>query len=455
MNVKQKLAPILLIAMTLLSIRMLTEQRQEADGKYEALLSEARLAARGGVPERARRKYAEAMAMRPSLALSLEAGGADLKCGEYDAALTWYRDRMLPAFPGEPDVYAFGIRAAVSKGDLKAAFSIYEESAARGAWSEEIEGLIRPVRYAYRLVNYFDEAGPFSRASGLAPVRKDGRWGYVSESGASRIACSYRKAGEMDGCAAVSDTAGRLFLIDPGGVRIASALFLEAKNAGSPGLNKKEKTGRITEMRSPSCGLIPARDGEVWNYYDRETYEKRFGGYREVTRFGNGIAAVSADGETWMLIRTDGTPVSEERYREVASDAEGCPCRTDALFVKTGDGWILIAGSGTRLNSSVYSEVRAFLGDGAAAAKKDGRWLFVDAKGKETDLGEFADAGSFSGGLAAVCVGGKWGYINRAGEIAVAPVFDGASPVSRGGAGFVREGDRWRQIIFTGPVTDW
>ena len=54
-----------------------------------------------------------------------------------------------------------------------------------------------------------------------------------------------------------------------------------------------------------------------------------------------------------------------------------------------------------------------------------GRYGYINAEGKYIINPQFDDAGSFSGGLAAVKMG-KWGYIDKSGKVLINPQFDEA-----------------------------
>ena len=69
---------------------------------------------------------------------------------------------------------------------------------------------------------------------------------------------------------------------------------------------------------------------------------------------------------------------------------------------------------------------------GFAAVKKNdpvsGRtvWSYIDSTGASAFGKVFEDAGPFTGDLAMVKIDGKWGYINRKGDIVVHPDYDQA-----------------------------
>lgn len=92
-------------------------------------------------------------------------------------------------------------------------------------------------------------------------------------------------------------------------------------------------------------------------------------------------------------------------------------------------------------------------GEGLAAVKLGGRWGFMDTDGEVVIPARFALAGTFSQGRASVQLAGrpgrdgnaggpKWGYLDRAGELVIPASFDDARRFSEGLAAVALDG-RW------------
>jgi hypothetical protein len=88
------------------------------------------------------------------------------------------------------------------------------------------------------------------------------------------------------------------------------------------------------------------------------------------------------------------------------------------------------------------------------AAKKPARRAmklgFIDEKGAWAIEPRFEQAKQLSGGLAPVCEGGKWGYVDRAGVIAIPFGFSAAEPFDAFGVAAVRRGSDDGAIDRTG-----
>ena len=74
-----------------------------------------------------------------------------------------------------------------------------------------------------------------------------------------------------------------------------------------------------------------------------------------------------------------------------------------------------------------------------------GKWGYIDKAGKIVINPQFDDAFDFSEGLAPVAIGDEWGYIDKGGKFVINPQFDGALVFSEGLA-MVGIGDKFGYI---------
>jgi hypothetical protein len=103
--------------------------------------------------------------------------------------------------------------------------------------------------------------------------------------------------------------------------------------------------------------------------------------------------------------------------------------------------------SGQVAVSPRYDDVGDFA-EGLAWVKRDGKCGYVDPNGREVIPPQYYTYTNawFSEGMAAICVGnyggGKWGFIDRSGAIAIEPQFELAGFFSEGLAFVVKDGKR-------------
>ena len=86
--------------------------------------------------------------------------------------------------------------------------------------------------------------------------------------------------------------------------------------------------------------------------------------------------------------------------------------------------------TGTPITGSFTAAHR--FSEGLAAAKREGKFGYVDKAGQFVVSRVFDDAAPFSEGFAAVMVDGKWGYINKGGTVTIKPQFESAAEFSEG-----------------------
>lgn len=79
-------------------------------------------------------------------------------------------------------------------------------------------------------------------------------------------------------------------------------------------------------------------------------------------------------------------------------------------------------------------KARCSFSEGLAAVTMHGKWGYIDRRGKLIVPLQWDDVWDFSGGLAAVKLNGKRGYINGIGEVAIPLEWDSTSPFKNGEA---------------------
>jgi hypothetical protein len=259
---------------------------------------------------------------------------------------------------------------------------------------------------------------------------------------------------------------------------------------------------RYANMRRGGDGLFGVESEGVWGYIDAKGQPAIPPKFEDAAPFENGTAAVKANGR-WGYVRPDGTTETEFAFLEIggregayvsARDAEGWAVfrlaasgqmKRVEMYDSSGDSKVQRAYSisdrtviaqfhdGERLLEIVptlsqdqsdagpgkeedfslqtrfpaYDQVRLVsirrMSEGlAAAATAPNKWGYLHkSSGEYLWPGRFEDAFEFGQGFAPVRIGGKWGYIDRAGRIAIQPAYDGAFPFRRGYA-VIREGQK-------------
>lgn len=100
-----------------------------------------------------------------------------------------------------------------------------------------------------------------------------------------------------------------------------------------------------------------------------------------------------------------------------------------------------------------YEAIENF-SDGLAAAKKDGKWGFVDYSNNAVIDFQYDDAHSFSDGLAPVQKDGKWGFIDHDNHVVVDFQYDVACEFSEGKSVVGRYNDGfYTEYLYMGFVT--
>lgn len=174
-----------------------------------------------------------------------------------------------------------------------------------------------------------------------------------------------------------------------------------------------------------SEGLAPVRSPQSGSYgYIRKdgtlAVQPR---YENAAPFRDGLAAVSDKGK-YGFIDKSGKVVIDFPFDQVGGFCEGL-----ARFGVRAPGQKATGLYGGSLDNLVFS----------------GKWGYINKSGNVAVAAQFDEAGDFAEGLAAVKKGALWGYIDPQGKLVIAPQFDEADAFSEGLAA-VNKGGRWGYI---------
>ncbi len=213
----------------------------------------------------------------------------------------------------------------------------------------------------------FQEATVFN--GGVARVKVEGRWGLIDRSGAFVHAPTYDRLGKLVDGACWAVAGGRCYVLDAKGV-VGDAAFDEIRQAFQ-------------------SGVWPVRRGNAWGFLRPDG--RLIGmGWENAVSFSEGRGGVARGGK-WGFVDLEGKVVVSPRY----------------------------------------ADLNGFT-DGRAAVKADDGWTFIDERGRELGIRGLGQPHVFRGGLCAVRVGREWGYIDREGSMVIPPQFAAAGRFAEG-----------------------
>ncbi|MCI0494335.1 WG repeat-containing protein [candidate division KSB1 bacterium] len=145
-----------------------------------------------------------------------------------------------------------------------------------------------------------------------------------------------------------------------------------------------------------------------------------------------------------------------------------CDFMGDIAAVAKQDGWYFIDKSGKILSIRpfVIDNGPDYFQEGLARFKLDDKIGFLDESGRIVIAANFQYVSPFSESLAAFCVGckevdagehslvegGKWGFINRDGDVVIAPQFDAVKQFFKDGKAVVKLNEDWVSIDREGRI---
>jgi uncharacterized protein YfaP (DUF2135 family) len=329
---------------------------------------------------------------------------------------------------------------------------------------EDLKDVQDPVLYAYavrdpeRVLRGFYE--------GFAPVKKNGKWGYIDPSGnALGQGFVYQDVWYFsEGCATV-ETDGKYGLLDNTGRYI-----IEPDTYGQDGINfdvvrplyeglagvnwngRKDRgvinrEGNLVAWFDPQSidlvqdyreGLASVRNHvngtPKWGFIDRNGEIAIPVQYDSVSVFIDGVSRVSNNGKIG-LINGNGDVILPIAYDEIGEFHD------DIAYVRKDNKIGFVRRNGELLRDPIYDSVSNF-SDGLACVCFRGKWGAIDSNGNTVLTPAFEGMKAYSGGVAPAKMNGKWGYVDASGYFVIPPQFEKANSFSEGFAA-VSEGDKY------------
>jgi hypothetical protein len=194
-------------------------------------------------------------------------------------------------------------------------------------------------------------------------------------------------------------------------------------------------------------GLMPVRKDGKWGFMLPDGTMVVKASYRQVAPFHEGFAQVcSDDSGEWGFIDVTGAVRIPTIYDQVWDMHQGHAM----VEGPSGKGRRIIDAKGKIIFDAMGRGIMPS-SDGLIAVRNEGGWGFLNLAGDMAIAGPFDDVSSFSEGLAAVKVGGKYGFIDVHGSLVIPATFDYCMSFSGGLAAFSQD-KHWGFIDSHGTV---
>lgn len=419
-----KLKLIILVALILVGVlvagSVITDQ-ENVTKEYNSYLAVARENAERQIPYVAYKNYQSAMAIR---------GGDEQVFQEYLAqakllGLDMYNSAIEEYYAEFPDsVLANELYCGVlyERGSYKNLISAALKARDKGIATEKVRDWYLECSFMLEgLISGFEEANSFIGA--YARVKVNDKYGYVSDTGSYLLSAMYEGASMMMSSAAVND-GEEWHLINSQGYKI--------QRTNVP----------VDFIGTYSGGKFAVAIGDKYGYTDASLVIPEKLPYEYASTFKSGRAAVKKDGK-WAVINENEQPITDFIFEEVVLDEFDTCINGGVIFVKHNGKYYMMNSNGERITQTAFDAVYPFVNAEPAAVCINGKWGFVDTAGNVVIKPAYENAKSFSAGLGAVCVEGKWGYINTSGTIRIEPKFEDCRPFSASGIAALKEGGIW------------
>ena len=438
---KTKLISIIaVLAMGILVLMLTVSNYSAVEREYNANVASARANAENLIPYNAYNYYKAAFEIRcedEAVYQEYLAQAQLLSKGYYNEAIEDY----VVKFPESATAYELLCKMYYDDGSYSQLMDTALEAREKGLATDQVRDWYNECAYMLRYIKAdVQEPQPF--LGGYALVKMGGAYGYIDENGTFLLAPLYTEASAMmDSYSAVND-GEEWHIINSLGYKVART------------------TKPVDYMGIMVGGKIPVAVGGKYGYVTTTLEIPETLPYDYASNLKNGVAAVKK-GDKWALLHEEKLTVAQNgdlwalttdeqlldyAFEDILLDAYDTCCNDGVIFAKTGGKYYMYNAQGEQISQQGFDDAKPFAGDGLAAICISGKWGFVDTTGAIFMEPQYEDANSFSIGIAGVCVDGKWGYINTNGAFRIACQFEECQPFAANGIAAVKEDGMWSYV---------
>lgn len=340
----------------------------------------------------------------------------------YEAAIEEYVTR----FPGSPEANELLCGMYYEHGSFTLLLDAALLARERNAATEQIKDWYNECAYMLKtLSNGYEEA--YSFLGDVALVKVNGNYGFVNTNGDSMLPPIYSGASPMMGANAAVNDGEEWHIINRGGFKVA--------RTSSP----------VDYMGILVGGKIPIGKDGKYAYTNTGLQIPEELPYDYASNFKNGVAAVKK-GERWALIDIEENLITDHIFEDVILDEFNTCHNAGVIFVKKDGKYYMVNASGQKITETAFDNAKPFVTAEPAAVCVGGKWGFVDSSGNWVMEPQFEDADSYSLGLAGICKDGLWGYINKSGKLMIDHQFEDCLPFTSIGITAVKENEIWKYV---------
>lgn len=395
--------------------------------EYETHLSAAEKYAKKEIYEDALEEYQSALLLKPeNEEIKLSIAEMQLKLGDKTAFITGCEELI---YADILNVQALNrlIEYYSENGKKDAIVDMLKRLKETEPENERVMELWKQYAGSYEIMGYsYENVKPFY--FGYAVVESAGQPFIVGTNGKSVLDDIYEEVGyfsEDEQWAAVKKDGTWYYITTEEYKKIVPDEPFEQVGIISEGVIVVCKDGKYSFA---DTGLVPQSE-ESWD---------------AASNMYEGIAAVKKDGK-WALIDKRYKLITEYIYEDVKMDELGFVSFQERIFVKKDDGYHMVNCKNEEIGNLVYEDAKAFGKEGLTAVCIGGKWGFVNTEGELVIDCQYEDAKVFANGAAPVKQNGKWGYIDEKNNMIINPVFVDAHVFNEDGTAFVKE-ELWTLI---------